>query len=105
MPCISAGPGQLQAFQRSPVRTQAFLPMSETYHAWNFQNVQSVGGGFLTTRDQLRFSLVRGQVTAPVREHAQTRCMGGGTATVPLEARPCAPMGSLLSRPQEPMES
>ena len=28
-------------FQRSPVRARAFLPMSKTYHAWNFQNVQS----------------------------------------------------------------
>ena len=29
--------------------------MSETLHAWNFQNVQSVGGGFLTHEDKLRF--------------------------------------------------
>ena len=42
-------------FQRSPIRDTAFLPMSEAYHAWNFQNVQSVGGGFLTLNDTLRF--------------------------------------------------
>ena len=42
-------------FFRSPLRTEAFLPQSRTLHAWNFQNVQSVGGGFLTHRDELQF--------------------------------------------------
>ena len=27
-------------FLRSPVRSEAFLPMSTTYDAWNFQNVR-----------------------------------------------------------------
>jgi hypothetical protein len=42
-------------FLRSPVRSEAFLPMSTTFDAWNFQNVQSVGGGFLTHTDSLQF--------------------------------------------------
>ena len=65
------------SFQRSPVRAEAFLPMSETYHAWNFQNVQSVGGGFLTTRDQLRFFVGA----------RSGDCSGAPTCTDPLRGR------------------
>ena len=42
-------------FFRSPVRSEAFLPMSEDVNTWNFQNVQSVGGGFLTHNNTLQF--------------------------------------------------
>ena len=37
------------------MRSEAFLPMGKELHSWNFQNVQSVGGGFLTVEDRLRF--------------------------------------------------
>ena len=64
-------------FQRSPVRAEAFLPMSKTYHAWNFQNVQSVGGGFLTLADQLRFFVGA----------RSGDCTGARTCTDPLHGR------------------
>jgi hypothetical protein len=64
-------------FQRSPVRAEAFLPMSTTYQAWNFQNVQSVGGGFLTTDNQLRFFVGA----------RSGNCTGARTCTDPLHGR------------------
>lgn len=42
-------------FLRSPERAAAFLPMSPHPGDWNFQNVQSTGGGFLTMPETLVF--------------------------------------------------
>ena len=42
-------------FLRSPERAAAFLPMSPHPGDWNFQNVQSTGGGFLTLHETLVF--------------------------------------------------
>ena len=58
-----------------------FLPMSAAKADWNFQNVQSAGGGFLTLEDELRFFVGGRSGTCEGIQPPRPHCSYNGNAT------------------------
>jgi hypothetical protein len=75
----------------------AFLPMSTVKGAWNFQNVQSSGGGFLTFEDDLRFFVGGRSGTCAGVQPPRSSCPFNGNGTTGVGIMRRDGFGSLLA--------